>query len=143
MPSGLEGNLCLIAQQLGAASSEVRPACTVGPLAWAGDDMIEHNAPLAFPTMTLSSLVRGETPSLAHTNPTVDAFAVMCWLLKDHMLKTICAALDEAAYGDKEALSAARADAGHHQRRHAGCRAQRVCADLAYRSQGRGDRLPQ
>jgi hypothetical protein len=72
------------------------------------DDMIEHNAPLAFPTMTLSSLVRGETPSLAHTNPTVDAFAVMCWLLKDHMLNTICAALDEAAYGDKEALSQAQ-----------------------------------
>jgi hypothetical protein len=74
------------------------------------DDMIEHNAPLAFPTMTLSSLVRGETPSLAHTNPTVDAFAVMCWLLKDQMLKTICAGLDEAAYGDKEALSQAQRD---------------------------------
>jgi hypothetical protein len=34
----------------------------------------------------------------------------MCWLLKDQMLKTIWAGLDEAAYGDKEALSQAQRD---------------------------------
>jgi hypothetical protein len=68
------------------------------------DSMIEHNAPLAFQTVTLSSLVRVEKPVLAFTEPTVDVFGVLCWLWSDQILKKINAALDEAAEGDKHAL---------------------------------------
>ena len=58
--------------------------------------------------MTLSSLVRGEKPDLIFTNPTVNSFAVMCWVLKDQMLKKVSTGLDQIACGDKEALGEAQ-----------------------------------
>jgi hypothetical protein len=42
------------------------------------DNMIEHNAALAFPIVMSSSLVRGiDTPALAFSQ-TIDALGVMC-----------------------------------------------------------------
>jgi hypothetical protein len=68
------------------------------------DNMIEHNSPLAFPSMTLSSFVRGtETPALAFTE-TTDTLGLFCWLFKDQLLAKINAGLDEAAV-DQGALS--------------------------------------
>jgi hypothetical protein len=66
------------------------------------DAMIEHNAPLAFPTISLSSLVRGEKPALAFTEM-VDFLGVICWALGDQMLEKINASLDEKG-DDKYAL---------------------------------------
>jgi hypothetical protein len=49
------------------------------------DSMIEHNSKLSFPTMSLSSLVRGEKPTLVFTDPIVDVFGVLCWLARDQI----------------------------------------------------------
>jgi hypothetical protein len=65
--------------------------------------MIEHNSPLSFPTMTLSSLVRGEKPALAFIE-TTDTLGLLCWLFKDQLLSKISAGLDDVA-DDKAALS--------------------------------------
>jgi hypothetical protein len=71
------------------------------------DSMIEHNAPLAFPSVSLSSLVRRtETPALAFTE-TTDTLGLLCWLFKDELLAKINAAIDEIA-DDKVALSQAQ-----------------------------------
>ncbi len=67
------------------------------------DSMIEHNTPLTFPMLSLSSLVHGEKPALAFTQ-TVDVLGVLCWLFKDQMLAKISAGLDEIS-DDKAALS--------------------------------------
>jgi hypothetical protein len=68
------------------------------------ESMIEHNAGLAFRTMSLSSLVRGEKPVLAFTEETTDTLGLLCWLFKDELLAKINAGLDEVA-DDKAALS--------------------------------------
>jgi hypothetical protein len=61
-----------------------------------------HTA-LSFPTLSLSSLVRGEKPALAFTE-TTDTLGLLCWLFKDELLAKINAGLDEVA-DDKAALS--------------------------------------
>jgi len=67
------------------------------------DSMIEHNSALAFPSVSLSSFVRGTEPALAFTE-TTDTLGLMCWLFKDELLAKINAGIDEAA-DDKAALS--------------------------------------
>jgi hypothetical protein len=59
------------------------------------DSMIEHNSPLTFQTVTLSSLVRGtENPALAFTE-TTDTLGLICWLFKEQLLAKINAGIDE------------------------------------------------
>jgi hypothetical protein len=64
--------------------------------------MIEHNAPLTFPMVSLSSFVRGTEPALAFAE-TVNFLGVLCWLARDQMLAKIRAGLSEIA-DDKNAL---------------------------------------
>ena len=78
------------------------PRCAAAPDV---DRSIEHGLPISFPTMTLTSMVRGvEAPGAAAFTETTDVFGTLCWLFKDQMLAKISAALDEAA-DDKAALS--------------------------------------
>lgn len=73
------------------------------------DSMIEHNSAMAFPSVSLSSFVRGtETPALAFTQ-TADTLGLICWLFKDELLAKIGAGIDEAA-DDEAALSQAQRD---------------------------------
>ena len=67
------------------------------------DRAIEHNLPVGFPTISLSSLVRGtETPGLAFAE-TVNSFGFLLWAFRDQIIARIEQELDEIA-DDKHAL---------------------------------------
>ena len=67
------------------------------------DTMIEHGSRLAFPMVSMQSMVHGtETPALAFAEGT-DSIGLICWLLRDQMQARINAGIDEVA-DDKNAL---------------------------------------
>jgi hypothetical protein len=65
------------------------------------DSMVEHHSPLVLPTVSVSSLVHGETPALAF-GEVIDP-RLVCWLFMDQLVAKVNAGLDEVA-DDKHAL---------------------------------------